>query len=546
MKAEINLTNDWLLIRSEESLLRVKSYLKGVDAPPLFELGNRLLTKMDQLEEGEWFELLKSEKYWDLTLIYESRKGCLLKSDIVRSTPLFYILNENKLSIYDRLRFSKEFELNPESIYELINSNFTLGSSTIYKNIAAIQSAEILSFVDGKVKNERYFRYDIDQETSINELGNISEVSKYLDQIFCETFQGLIDSISGNGRIIVPLSGGRDSRMVVNYLYKLGYRDVICYSYGLPGNIQSEISKRVAGALGYEWYFIEYTEEKWQEVYEEELFDQYVELGCNGVSNPHLQDFLAVYELDKRGLLNRFDVFVPGHGLDMLSNNIDITFINESVLNRAVARYSRDKNNVEGKVNPLFTRIKSIYDKSEVSDAAFLDYLHWQERQSKFIINSFRVYEFFGYEAKAIFWDYRLVRFWLSVNKNLKYKSDFISTLEKETLLVDDLKEIPLAKVRTINNKKEKKSHKKYVPDFLIILYLRLTKAKQDQDEGLNLIYSKRAKTVKELISPLDEWPEQVINLFKKDLYRYPYQINHHFLTRLYTVSKVYKSNIPR
>jgi hypothetical protein len=113
--------------------------------------------------------------------------------------------------------------------------------------------------------------------------------------------------------------------------------------------------------------------------------------------------------------------------------------------------------------------------------------------------------------------------------------------LEKESLTVDNLEGIPLAKVRVINDKKEKKSHKKYVPDFLKILYLRLTKSKQAQDEGLNLIYSKRATTVKELINPSNEWSEQVINLFKKDLYRYPYQINHHFLTRLYTVSKVYE-----
>jgi asparagine synthase (glutamine-hydrolysing) len=61
---------------------------------------------------------------------------------------------------------------------------------------------------------------------------------------------------------VVPLSGGLDSRIIVAMLKRLGVEDVICFTYGKKGNREAEISRQVAEALGYRWYFVEYTKEK--------------------------------------------------------------------------------------------------------------------------------------------------------------------------------------------------------------------------------------------------------------------------------------------
>lgn len=40
---------------------------------------------------------------------------------------------------------------------------------------------------------------------------------------------------------------------------RLGVGDVACFSYGRPGNLEAEVSRRIADDLGYEWRFVEYS-----------------------------------------------------------------------------------------------------------------------------------------------------------------------------------------------------------------------------------------------------------------------------------------------
>ena len=61
---------------------------------------------------------------------------------------------------------------------------------------------------------------------------------------------------------VIPLSGGADSRMVVSMLKNQGYEKVICYTYGKPGNRESEMSKAVAEEYGYEWHIIPHSAEE--------------------------------------------------------------------------------------------------------------------------------------------------------------------------------------------------------------------------------------------------------------------------------------------
>ncbi|WP_269848621.1 asparagine synthase-related protein [Methanosarcina horonobensis] len=57
-----------------------------------------------------------------------------------------------------------------------------------------------------------------------------------------------------------------------------------------------------------------------------------------------------------------------------------------------------------------------------------MEYFDSNERQAKFIINSVRVYEFFGYEWRIPLWDAELMEFFLRVpiehriNRNLYKK----------------------------------------------------------------------------------------------------------------------------
>ena len=96
-------------------------------------------------------------------------------------------------------------------------------------------------------------------------------------------------------------------------LKRLGVDDVICFSYGQKGSYEAEISKKVAEVLGYRWYFVEYTNDKWYQCCHSFEMAAYNQYAGNFVSLPHIQDFLALQELQKEGKIPKKSVFIPGH-----------------------------------------------------------------------------------------------------------------------------------------------------------------------------------------------------------------------------------------
>ncbi len=544
MTTKLEITGKWLRLEKEQSTLWIKSLKNSVNDPSLRRIGENLLSELIQFNSDDHAaEMLKKKKFWHLSMIFKSPAFTLLKSDIIRATPLLYRFPGNQLLVTDRIKFENGHSIDGDIVYEFTEMNNVLGDRTLFRGVSGVQAAEIVIFKNGEAEKSRYFRYNIDQPAKIKDRSNLKKNAATLDKILQKIFREITESVSDRGRIIVPLSGGHDSRIIVNYLYELGYKNVVCYTYGMPGNIQSAISERVANTAGYEWHFIEYTEEKWLELHTSGVFDSYIEYASNGISNPHLQDFLAVYELKKKNVLKQGDMFMPGHGLDMLTNSLDYSLLNGSAAKRALKKFSWSEDFKNKKPEALFSILDQIFKESGVSEKAFLDYLVWQERQAKFIFNSFRVYEFFGYEALAPFWDYRLVDFWLSVDPSLKFSRDFFKEMEREQLMAEKLKQIPYSDQRKLNVGEKSINLKRLIPKFLKGPLLRITKKKSAVNEGLHTTYNLKANSVRDLVGPIDNWPANVINIAKPHLYRYPYQINYGFLTSLYTVKRLVQKN---
>jgi asparagine synthase (glutamine-hydrolysing) len=75
------------------------------------------------------------------------------------------------------------------------------------------------------------------------------------DRTLVNAFSRLVKSTSQQGKtLVVPLSGGLDSRIIVAKLKRLGANDVICVSYGRKGCRESEIAKmwqKLSGMSGF-------------------------------------------------------------------------------------------------------------------------------------------------------------------------------------------------------------------------------------------------------------------------------------------------------
>ena len=66
--------------------------------------------------------------------------------------------------------------------------------------------------------------------------------------------------------------------------------------------------------------------------------------------------------------------------------------------------------------NLIKERIKNSFSSNNKFDNDYakelFQYFDWSERQSKFIINSVRVYDFFNFDWALPFWDLEIVNFW--------------------------------------------------------------------------------------------------------------------------------------
>ena len=471
------------------------------------------------------------------SLIIEIGNTLFLAADIVRSQPVFIIKEKNSFLITDSLKYYyTKYSYDIDYVESFIACNLEPGERTVFNDIIALQAGEIALIDNGTIKAERYFKFVPTEKPRTFNV--VKEFADEYDKIMLKVFSDML-SVNKANNWIVPLSGGHDSRLTVNYLYRLGVKNVICFSYGNPGNEQSVISKKVADALGYRWYFVEYTEEKWFELQQKGLFDDYIRHSFNGVSAPHFQDFLAIYELIEKNIIGENDVVLKSHGDFVAGNHLTENDILIKTKDEAVKRVVKQHTRIIDDGSFPYDMINSVYDDSNVGPQLFPEYFNWQERQAKLMINSIRVYDFFNIKSALPYWDNRNVNFWLDVSSKHRVARNLFLQSE-QYLLTKEISDIEYAG----QNKKSSRPSLarlliRLLPSQIIVILLKLTGRKVYLNEGLNKIYSLKANSVKELLEPLDDFPHQIRSYFNDILNRYPYQVNENFISVLYTIRRI-------
>ena len=505
------------------------------------------LNKTNIIPEKELGKIFKSST-GSFSFVLKTEYELIIAGDIIRSYPLFYGFHQNKVFVTDNLeKFQKEngtLEKDLDRFEEFFTTGLVYGNKTIYKNVYGLQAGEIITIRANKINSERYFVFKPADNPVYYE--KLNEFAKDFDKLFIFVFSRMIKQNNDVNQWVIPLSGGHDSRLIVNYLYRLGIKNVICFSYGTPDNEQSRISKQVAQAVGYDWYFVEYTEQKWEDLHNNGLFDQYIRFAFNGVSTPHLQDFLAVYELKAKKIIQKGDIFLPGHTMitidDFDENTLKLKTEEES-LNYVYSKI-RTMGDISLQKSSFYPILKKLYYESKTKPENFMAYCDWQENKCKYLVNSIRVYEFFGFESLLPMWEKEMPDFWLTIPDYERISRKPLYDTEKLCGLVEQLTIIPYAdETRKSTNSRFSSSLKKLIPNSLLVYLLGITRRKVKLNEGLNQIYSLKAKSVKQLLEPIKDFPEGTIPYFKPYLDRFTFQMNPNILTTLYTIRKLMDRN---
>jgi asparagine synthase (glutamine-hydrolysing) len=393
---------------------------------------NMLLADLEKIENVDQLKASLALYNGFFAFIINRSNELFASVDRIRSIPLFYGEGNNNFYISNDAEWVR-VQIGDESMsltaqQEFLLTGYVTGQDTLFEKVKQLQAGEYLYLKHDnnsiKIVTERYYGF-LHKEPEV--LLEAKPLQKKLDEVMDSIIRRL--AAYANGRqIVIPLSAGRDSRLIALKLKQSGYKNVLCFSYGVVGNFEAETSKKVSGFLGFPWEYVEYTEELWKIWFNTTERKNYYRIASNWVSLPHTQDWPAVWELKKRGVLAADAVFVPGHSGDFPAGshipfdaNPD-TKARMSDLAYSILRshyslvWSRKLNKTKNYWKDRIIKnceIQKITDGYGYADA--FEKWDWQERQAKFIVNSVRVYEFFGFDWWLPFWDNDFMLYWQGV-----------------------------------------------------------------------------------------------------------------------------------
>lgn len=406
---------------------------------------------LEQLQQASTYDdiskILKQQNGF-YALSWEQGSKLYAAVDHIRSIPLFYGLKDDEFFLSDNAEWVRE-QVSNTAMDELAKEEFQLtgyvtGEDTLYPDVKQLQAGEFLSVNKLNEKlvviTERYYRFLHTEPDHFDE----KALYQQLDASALASIDNLIRYANGR-QIVIPLSGGYDSRLIATLLKRRGYENILTFTYGIPGNKESAYSKKVADALGLKWHFVEYSNELWREVWQTEERWQYQKWASGWSSIAHVQDWLAVKILKKKSIVEDGCIFVPGHTGDFLSGGhvpdnavkdkkSSSRELTESINKKHYSQAPRDK--VTKRTEQEWAeRILKRAEQAAIANGQDLanafEKWEWQERQAKFICNSVRVYEFFNYDWWMPLWDMEFVRFWqstpLELRKGRRWYIEYVS-----------------------------------------------------------------------------------------------------------------------
>lgn len=399
----------------------------------------------------EWSNALESLNGF-FSIVKQSGYTIFAAVDHIRSRPLFYSQNANNFYLSDNAEWIRQ-QISSSSIDDYSKAEFQLvgyvtGQSTLYKEIKQLQAGECLVLSKNKISIKRYYLF-IHKENSFLD-SHLLKVN--LDKVAKESIQRTIDYANGR-QIVIPLSGGYDSRLIATLLKLKNYKNIITFTYGDKESLEAKQSKAVAESLGLKWYFIEYTTALWKETWASNDRVQYQVQSSNWCSLPHMQDWLAIKQMTDKGLIEKDAIFVPGHSGDFTAGSHIPKFIFDSpskkftindVANRIYDKHyclSPVKRTNINKKQFIFNILKNISDCTVNNNKDFANAYEkwiWQERQAKFICNSIYVYDFFGYDWWLPLWDKDYVNFFASLPLSLRNHSwytEYVTEVYLESII---------------------------------------------------------------------------------------------------------------
>ncbi|MBK8906484.1 MAG: hypothetical protein IPM60_00830 [Rhodospirillales bacterium] len=356
--------------------------------------------------------------------------------DRVRSTPLFLATPQHQRPVIaahaaDLAAGLGLTEINEGAALAFAMSGYTIGADTLYSGVTQLLPGEMVVVAgDGSVTRRRYHRYQPwrivadDEDRLRRRLGDVT-----LDMI------GRLAREAGGRAIAVPLSAGRDSRLIASALAHIGYRSVVCFAYGVKGNYEAKASERIAERLGFPWRFCPFSHRSQRALFTSDLHRAYLRFADTCAAVPFVQDLPAVRDSAEAGFLPENAIIVNGATGDFISGHhipeplarprtdLDAQGRRALILDAAINKHFRlwqslatpeNDRRIRARLDAEIAPMADALDDPEAAHGIY-EALEFENRQCKYVINGQRIYEFLGFEWRLPLWDDEYLDFWQGV-----------------------------------------------------------------------------------------------------------------------------------
>jgi len=431
----INRDNKWVYLEIEQGYMLYKGNFSSYGE----ELNNFLaLFKNGVIKDDDIINYLACIR-GNFSIIVKTDDYIVASVDCIRSVPLYYFVKNSTTFITDDVGYLKrtghKLKISNDSQLSVLMSGYTLFEDTLYLGVKSFIPGQIFSYCSGGVNSYNINNFQTWFGDNNKSPGSLKLMCSEFNDVVLEVMENTINSLN-NRQVVVPLSGGYDSRLIVSLLRYYNYENVICFTYGMVGNFEAISAKKIAEELGYKWIFIDLNIKEQQNFYKSEEFPSYLEYADTVDSVPYYQGLYAVKYLKEKNLVDSDAIFINGNSGDFITGGHISNFYqycNSNVPDNTAYNKIIDKYyslwgylKISDNINEIINKIKGSYKRLEnehnvnINICDFIYYYEFINRQSKYVIQGQKVYEYYGYEWRLPLWDLKMIEFWNSVPNNYK------------------------------------------------------------------------------------------------------------------------------
>ena len=392
---------------------------------------DELLYSLDLCNSFSAFDEFVKKLSGQYSIVVEHESSVWIAVDTIARFPLFYLKTENEVVVTDspsELLKNTQFSKNDEAIPYFLQFGATPFGQTLVKNVVAIEGGSVLKIGDEvEIIDHRSDLF----ETKLKHEYSTQELSELLDLIFEQYLHPILEK-----PIVVPLTAGYDSRLILTQLKRKGFENVFCFTWGRAENHDAIVAKQIAEQLGYSYQFIEYNASIVSTYLNDEIFESYVRYVGNLSSMPFLQDYFAVRWIKEKHLVPENAVFIQGHTGDGYAGSHLKPWFQElnrkGIANQIINQFGATSFSKRTDREKVLSILQNQFFPDCHNAIACFDLWDLSSRQAKFIAHSATVFDFFGYDSVLPLSDRAFINYFLAAPLKVRMGENlYRNTLEE-------------------------------------------------------------------------------------------------------------------